>query len=445
MKNQLAPTTFSLWIDPLNPVDFQRGVVTVETPDAFFANWVQRHYAAAILSALQALDATVSQVVFIPRNNPAPEAAAPVGEASSAKIAVQQNAGVKRGWKGNNLNHLYTFENFIIGESNRLAHAAALSVAQSPGTAYNPLFIYGQVGVGKTHLMQAIGNFIKTQGDVKIAYLSSEQFLNEFIESIQNKNTASFRNRFRELDLLLIDDIQFIGGKEETQREFFHTFNTLYDYHKQVILSSDRPPKELKNLEKRLVSRFEWGLVVDIQPPDLETRIAIINHKARLKNFPLDSAISLYIAEKIKGNTRMLEGALNKLIACAGLYEKKEIDRGFVVGILKDFSDAYPEKRPVTIPAIQEWVAGYFNMKISDLKSDRRLQTLILPRQLAMFFSRKLTGASLPQIGESFGGKNHATVIHACQRIEDKLQKDSTFKDDFERMLTKIKQELNVG
>lgn len=440
VKIRINPTTYNLWIEPLIPASLEEGLFTVETPDAFFAGWVQNHYGETILSAVRSLDSTITKVVFSPKKHS--DDLAGGFESFGSQKPASLPYSPKNGF-GVNLNPLYTFENFIIGDSNRLAHAAALSVAQSPGTAYNPLFIYGQVGVGKTHLMQAIGNFIKSQVNCKVAYLSSEQFLNEFIESLQKKSTAQFRNKFRELDLLLIDDIQFIGGKEETQREFFHTFNALYDYHKQVVLSSDRPPKELKNLEKRLVSRFEWGLVVDIQPPDLETRVAILNNKALLKNFPLSSEISFYLAEKIEGNVRLLEGALNKLIACAGLYNKKTIDVKFIEEILQDFIRKQHEKQSITFDMIQEWVSNYFNVKVSDLKSARRQQSFVFPRQIAIYLSRIFIGASLPQIGEFFGGKNHTTILYTCRKIEDKIKNNVNFKEEIERIINKFKQDLS--
>ncbi|MCX5642234.1 MAG: chromosomal replication initiator protein DnaA [Candidatus Omnitrophica bacterium] len=448
VKGRIGQADFNLWLEPLKPSALQDDALVVEAPDSFSASWVQNHYGSEISAALQSLNPAVNRVIFI-----AKDSAGKAGQdASHATGSAQQNepqipaaasASTRRTGPGNNLNPLYTFDSFIIGENNRLAHAAALSISQSPGTAYNPLFIYGQVGVGKTHLMQAVGNFAKAQAGLRVVYLSSEQFLNEFIDSLLNKNTAAFRNRFRDLDLLLIDDIQFIGGKEETQREFFHTFNTLHDYHKQVVLSSDRPPKELKNLERRLVSRFEWGLVVDIQPPDLETRIAIIENKARLKNFSLPKEVAFCLAEKIEGNVRSLEGALTKLIACAGLYNKDVVDVVFTESILKDLFQNENNKPKIDITAIQEWVSRYYNIKISELKGDRRQQSLVLPRQIAIYLTRKLTGASLPQIGEGFGGKNHTTILYTCRKVEDKMSKDVIFKEEVERVLLKFKNDLN--
>ncbi len=453
VKDRMDHSNYNLWMEPLKPSALQDDVLVVEAPDSFSANWVQNHYGAEITAALQSLGSAVSRVVFVAKDASAGTLTKEgAGDKARDKTTEQDEhkksvaappAPPRKPRSGNSLNPLYSFDNFIIGENNRLAHAAALSVSQSPGTAYNPLFIYGQVGVGKTHLMQAVGNFAKTRDDFRVVYLSSEQFLNEFIDSLLSKNTSTFRNRFRDLDLLLIDDIQFIGGKEETQREFFHTFNTLHDYHKQVVLSSDRPPKELKNLERRLVSRFEWGLVVDIQPPDLETRMAIIENKARMKNFSLPKEVAFCLAEKIEGNVRSLEGALTKLIACAGLYNKNEVDVAFTENILKDLLQTENNKPKIDIASVQEWVGRYYNIKISELKGDRRQQSLVLPRQIAIYLSRKLTGTSLPQIGEAFGGKNHTTILYTCRKVEDKMKNDVNFKEEVERVLLRFKNDLN--
>ena len=447
VKARVEQTAFGLWLEPLRPATVSNGTLVVAAADSFSANWVQSHYGETILDAVRSLDPAIDRVVFVAKEAGEKTGRGETRGAVSARPGEPKKTAApssgRRQAPGNKLNPLYSFDNFIIGENNRLAHAAALSISQSPGTAYNPLFIYGPVGVGKTHLMQAVGNFAKTQADFRVIYLSSEQFLNEFVDSLQNKNAAGFRNKFRDLDLLLIDDIQFIGGKEETQREFFHTFNTLHDYHKQVVLSSDRPPKELKNLERRLVSRFEWGLVVDIQPPDLETRVAIINNKARLKGFPLPKEVAFCLAEKVEGNVRSLEGALTKLIACAGLYNKNEVDVRFAEDILKDFLQTEYDKPKIDIPAIQEWISRYYNVRISDLKGDRRQQSLVLPRQVAIYLARKLTGASLPQIGEWFGGKNHTTILYTCRKVEEKMGSDVNFKEEVERVFLKFKRDLS--
>ncbi|HNS48739.1 MAG TPA: chromosomal replication initiator protein DnaA [bacterium] len=437
VKNKVLPSAFSLWIEPLKPVPGRESELVVEAPDGFFADWVQKHYGEVLLAACQVINPDLKQVLVRARTETGPAEPGRPAEVAPAAAPVRRPPG------NGNINPLYTFDNFVIGDSNRLAHAAALSVAQSPGTAYNPLFIYGPVGVGKTHLMQAIGNHARHQAGLQVAFLSSEKFLNEFIESLQNKSTAAFRNRFREVDLLLIDDVQFLGGKEETQREFFHTFNTLYDFHKQVIVSSDRPPGEMKDIEKRLVSRFEWGLVVDIQPPDLETRVAIIKNKARLKNLDLPQEVAFCIAEKVEGNVRLLEGALNKLLACASLYEKSVVDLEFSQSILNTLFEASAVRPRMEVGRVQEFIGRHYNLKVSDLKSGRRQQSLVMPRQLAIYLARKLTGASLPQLGEAFGGKNHTTILYTCRKVEDKLGKDPDFKEEVARLEKKLKQETN--
>ncbi|HOJ39261.1 MAG TPA: chromosomal replication initiator protein DnaA [bacterium] len=320
-----------------------------------------------------------------------------------------------------NLNPDYTFENFVVGPSNRLAHAAALAVAQTPGTAYNPLFIYGGVGLGKTHLMQAIGHFTEQQRSIHSVYLPCEVFVNAFIQAIQNKSTVQFRNKFRSLDILLIDDIHFIAGKEGTQEEFFHTFNALYDARKQIILSSDRPPKEIAQLEKRLVSRFEWGLVVDIQPPDFETRVAILKKKCQLRSLNLSDEIVFYLAEQIRENIRMLEGALNRIFALSSLLNRQvnlALTQEVVAGIYQK------EKKAITLPLIMEKVSDFFHISPHDLTSRKRRRDILIPRQIAMYLAREMTEYSLVAIAEELGGKDHTTVIHAYRKIKSKIGAD---------------------
>ena len=321
------------------------------------------------------------------------------------------------------LNPRYTFDSFVVGPNNNFSHAAALAVAQSPAKAYNPLFIYGGVGLGKTHLMQAIGHSSSTSGKgSKVSYITCEQFTNDFIQAIQNSSMVKFRKKYRQVDVLLIDDIQFLAGKERMQDEFFHTFNTLFDAHKQIVLSSDRPAAEIANLETRLVSRFEWGLVTELQPPALETRIAILKKKAALIDVKLSDQVIEFIAEKIRTNIRRLEGALIRVASYASL-TGKEVNRDALESLLRDA--LHEEARhTITIESIQKKVAEHFDIRFADMTSRRRPQNVAFPRQVAMYLSRTLTSRSLADIGESFGGRDHGTVMHACKLIEKRTTKD---------------------
>jgi len=328
----------------------------------------------------------------------------------------------------------------VIGPSNRFAHAAALAVSESPARAYNPLFIYGGVGLGKTHLMQAVGHrfhgrFPQGRG----LYLSSERFTNQLISAIQNRSMASFRERFRSADVLLVDDIHFIGGKESTQEVFFHTFNALYDAHKQIVVSSDRPPKELRGVEERLVSRFEWGLVTDVQPPDLETRVAILRKKAEAQGQRVPDEVTLFIAERISSNIRELEGALNRVIAYAVL-TSREATLGLAQDVLKGMVAETAQR--VTLERIQRVVANHFNLSIADIRGKRRTREISLPRQIAMALARELTEASLPAIGEAFGGRDHATVLYACQKISKVKGGNSQVKTLLDKLVEELKQGL---
>ncbi len=326
------------------------------------------------------------------------------------------------------LNPKYTFDSFVIGNSNRFAHAASLAVAESPAKAYNPLFIYGGVGLGKTHLMHAIGHYIlHNNPKSQVVYVSSEKFTNELINSIKDDKNVEFRNKYRNIDILLVDDIQFIAGKERTQEEFFHTFNALYEANKQIIISSDRPPKEIPTLEDRLRSRFEWGLIADIQAPDFETRMAILKKKADVEKLNIPNEVMVYIATKIKSNIRELEGALIRIVAFSSL-TNKEISVDLASEALKDIISS-KQTRQVTIDIIQEVVANYYNLKIEELKSARRTRNIAFPRQIAMYLSRKLTDMSLPKIGEEFGGRDHTTVIHAYEKISNNLKKDESLQN----------------
>lgn len=338
----------------------------------------------------------------------------------------------------NFLNPKYTFETFVIGNGNRLAHAASLAVAESPAKAYNPLFIYGGVGLGKTHLMHAIGHYILNKyKTLKVLYVSSEKFTNELINSIRDDKNTEFRNRYRNIDVLLVDDIQFIAKKERTQEEFFHTFNALHEANKQIIISSDRPPKDIPTLEDRLRSRFEWGLISDIQPPDFETRIAILRKKAELENIEIPCDVMAFIADKINTNIRELEGALIRIMAYSSL-TNTDVNVEIAEEVLKDIiSDNRP--RQITLSLIQETVSSYYNLKVDEFKSKKRTRAISFPRQVAMYLCRKLTDASLPKIGEEFGGRDHTTVIHAYDRISSEIKTDPSLQKTIDELISIIK------
>jgi len=331
----------------------------------------------------------------------------------------------------------YTFDSFVIGNSNRFAHAACLAVAQSPAKVYNPLFVYGVVGIGKTHLMQAIGNYIiQHDHKAKVLYISSEKFTNELINSIKDGRTDAFRDKYRNVDVLLIDDIQFLAGKERTQEEFFHTFNALHESRKQIVITSDRPPKDLTTLEERLISRFEWGLTADIGPPELETREAILRKKAQEENLSVPDEVINFIADKISSNIRQLEGALTKLVAYSTI-NKKELSVPSAQNILKDIIPL--ENKKVSIDQIQKAVADYYTIKVNFLLSKKRTKDVVLARQVAIYLSRELTDLSLASIGEAFGRRDHTTIIHSCVKIKNKIKKDKGFKNIIDNLILEIK------
>jgi chromosomal replication initiator protein len=429
LKDRLGETTFATWILPLIPNPDNKQDILLEAPDIFFKDWVEQHYKQLIQEAIKA--ASPDQEVKV--------------RLEAAKLALKDSPAVSLSIKppeqqgAVNLNPRYTFENFVVGPSNRHAHAYSLAVAESPAKAYNPLFIYGGVGLGKTHLIQAICHQTKNRikDNLKICYISSERFTNELIDAIQHHSTSAFRQRYRNVDVLVIDDIHFIAGKESTQEEFFHTFNTLYDAHKQIVISSDRPPKEISNLQERLVSRFGWGLTTDIQPPDLETRVAILKKKIEREPVAMPDEVIFFIAQLIKTNIRELEGALIRTIAYS-LLEEKPITLDLAKEVLKDLLKE-PQKL-ITVDFIQRCVAEEFGIALHELKTRRRNKQIVLPRQIAMYLSRELTELSLPEIGNSFGGKDHTTVLHSYKKIKEDLKVNEGLKEKVERVVQIIKQ-----
>jgi len=410
----------SRWITPLSVAAVTDAEVTLEAPNPFFRDWVTSHYLETMRMCIGGREVrivTPSSLTTIAATIPG--ALAPLRERPGPPAAPA--AAARQEWD-HALNERFTFDRFVVGASNRFAHAASLAVADSPAKAYNPLFIYGGVGLGKTHLMQAIGQAtLQHAPSRRVVYISSERFTNELIAAIQTKTTTKFRDRYRSVDILLVDDIHFIAEKEATQEEFFHTFNALYDAHKQIVISSDRSPKEIAGLEERLVSRFEWGLVTDIQSPDLETRTAILRKKAEESGLNVPDPVTDFIAQQITSNIRELEGALIRVIAYCNLFNKLP-SAAVAREVLKDMVKEVRAR--VTLEEIQRRVAAYFQIELTEIRGARRQRSILYPRQVAMFLCRRLTEASLPEIGQAFGGRDHTTVLHAVGKIEQEIAQD---------------------
>ena len=415
--------SFYTWFKPTAFVAEDLKAVTVRVPTTLFKDWLTKHYSGVINEAMNELKKANLGVNFVAEG---PADTVPIALSPDEAATLESPpppATIAPGPAG--LNPRYTFDTFIVGSSNQFAHAACRAVAEAPSRSYNPLFIYGGVGLGKTHLMHAVGQYVLHHDpNLKLTYISSERFMNEMINAVRYDRVIDFRERYRTVDVLLVDDIQFLAGKEGTQTEFFHTFNALYDSQKQIVLSSDCPPHEIPALEKRLQSRFEWGLIADIQAPDLETKVAILKKKAEAEAVPLPDNVAIYIAGKIKSNIRELEGSLIRLIAYASL-TGQEISLRLAQDVLKNILDH--EDKAVTIEIIQKFVADYYNLKMIDLKSRNNSKSVAKPRQIAMYLCKSLTHASLPEIGRSFGGKHHSTVIHSIRKVEELRQKDGNF------------------
>ncbi|AGK99630.1 chromosomal replication initiator protein DnaA [Desulfoscipio gibsoniae] len=428
IKNKLTPQSYSTWINTMQPIAIKNNIFYIGVPDQFSKDWLNNNYALLFSEIISDItnDKTTVQFILEDEMHQSNTNSGLTEELSDLKYSI--------------LNPRYNFENYVVGNNNRFAHAACLAVAESPAKGYNPLFIYGGVGLGKTHLMHAIGHYARqhNSNDYIVAYVTSEKFTNDLISAIREEKTVEFKNKYRSIDILLIDDIQFLAGKEATQEEFFHTFNTLYEANKQIIISSDRPPKEIPTLEDRLRSRFEWGLITDIQPPDYETRIAILQKKAKLENLTVSDEVITFIADRIHSNIRELEGALIRVTAYNSL-NNEIIDKDKAAEILKDM---LPDKKPVeiTIELIQQKVAGHFNIKLDDLKSKKRTRAIAYPRQIAMYLCRELTTESLPQIGNKFGGKDHTTVLHAHDKIAAEVANDTTLSQSIKNLIDNIKQ-----
>lgn len=429
LKKTLGEISFETWILPLKFKEIKGLSLTIEVPDVFFKTWIENNYLDKIKDALKNITKQEYNINF--EVNPG----LLTKDTSRVLKTIQRNFGEESDLI--KLNSRFTFENFVVGGSNRMAYAASIAVANSPAKAYNPLFIYGGVGLGKTHLMQAIAHYIISKNSqVRVKYISSEKFTNELILSIQNRITEKFRQKYRNIDVLLIDDIHFIAGKDASQEEFFHTFNTLYDYHKQIVISSDRPPREIPKLEERLISRFSWGLIVDIQPPDFETRIAILRKKIEKENIKIDEEVINFVASNITTNIRELEGALIRIIAYS-LIENKPISLELAKEILKDMVKEINKR--ISPQIILEKVKDYFNLSIEDLKKDKRNKNLVLPRQIAMYLIRELTELSLPEIGAFFNSKHHTTILYAYKKIKEDIKKNEKLKISINKILQEIK------
>ncbi|SHJ84804.1 chromosomal replication initiator protein [Hathewaya proteolytica DSM 3090] len=437
IKGELSEVSFNTWIKSIDPISLKDTTLTLSVPNTFTKDILEAKYITLINNAIQMISSKQYTINLVIGGNYIDEPVE-IKNDRDKSVRNEKNSSFKDTYSST-LNPKYTFNSFVIGNSNRFAHAASLAVAESPAKAYNPLFIYGGVGLGKTHLMHAIGHYIlQNDSRSRVVYVTSEKFTNELINSIKDDKNEEFRSKYRNVDVLLIDDVQFIAGKERTQEEFFHTFNALHEANKQIILSSDRPPKEIPTLEDRLRSRFEWGLITDIQAPDFETRIAILRKKADVENLDIDNEVLVYIANKIKSNIRELEGALIRVVAYSSL-TNKNISVDLAAEALKDIISNKQSKQ-ITIDCIQDIVSSYYNLKIEDLKSSRRTRNIAFPRQIAMYLSRKLTDMSLPKIGEEFGGRDHTTVIHAYDKISEGIKKDETLDSVILELTKKIKQ-----
>ena len=439
IRDRVGLQIFNTWFARIKFINFKNNELNLSVPDKFCKEWLEKNHYQFIRDIFReqlGLDGNININFSIDATK---SIDLNIKKTAKGKQERADKDIFQKHYQETGLNIRYTFDDFVVGDSNRLAQAACLAVAQSPGKSYNPLFIYGGVGLGKTHLLHAIGNYIINKNSLHamdIAFISSEKFTNELINAIKDDATVAFREKYRNYDILLIDDIQFLVGKERTQEEFFHTFNTLYNAGKQIVITSDKPPKDIANLESRLVSRFEWGLIADVQRPEFETRIAILQKKAEFYQLEFSDDIINYIAAK-PSNIRQLESTLIKLKAHIDLTRQKEIGFTQAQQILKDIIPI--ERKEISIPLIQKQTAEFFNLKPGLLLSKKRTKNIVTARHIAMYLSRELTDHSLPEIGNSFGGKDHSTVIHSCNKIREQLLKDTKLKLDMDRIINKIK------
>ena len=435
LEKSLSKPIYETILSSTRPITIEEGVFLVAVPNAFSQDWLyEKKCDESILSSLKSAgNAHIRSIKFIVL----PMSSSEEEEKEKKEVRTMPSSSSPVGAPF--LNPRYTFDNFVIGHGNRFAHAAALAVSESPGKAYNPLFLYGGVGLGKTHLMQAIAHHVlKVNPRAKVVYVTSEKFTNEVIDSIQHNTMGPFRNKYRGVDVLMIDDIQFIAGKERTMEEFFHTFNALYESSKQIIISNDRPPKEVVDIDERLRNRFEWGLTADIQSPDFETRIAILKKKAELEEISVPDEVFSLIATRVTANIRELEGALVRLIAHSSI-ENREITKDVAEELLKDFLAPAKGKPPITIELIKKVSSEYYSLRIDEMSSKIRTKEIATARQIAMYLCRELTNASLPKVGEAFGGRDHTTVMHACDKIKTLIKEEEDVADAIATITKKIK------
>jgi len=432
IEGRVPKQVFDTWFLPVRLQGIEESSVRLEVPNKFFADWLGQHYYELLSEALSTASGGVGEVdiTFVPGGKALGD-----GTSIAPPTVAGRGAPSTRQRRTPQLNPKYSFKSFVVGASNQFAHAASMAVADAPARAYNPLFIYGGVGLGKTHLLNAIGNHVAERFDLRIAYVTTEQFTNEVINSIRYDKMIELRKRYRNIDMLLVDDVQFLAGKERTQEEFFHTFNTLYEARKQIVLSSDRFPKEMPDMEERLRSRFEWGLIADLQPPDVETRIAILRKKSEDEGIGLPEDVIQYLAANMKSNIRELEGSLVRLGAYASL-TGQAIAMEMAKNVLRDIIGE--KKKIITMDDIEDAVASRFHVKIAEIRSRRRSKTLVHPRQIAMYLCRELTDSSFPEIGRHFGGKDHTTIIHACKQIAKAKETDTALKATLESLKNEI-------
>lgn len=431
IQGKVPKQVYDTWFTPVHLDRIENSTAHIGVPNKFFGEWLDTHYGSLLAEAMAtARGEELKGITFIVREKRTEQQSEP-----QPVMNVPRGVTQGKSRRGIQLNPKYTFRNFVVGAGNQFAHAACMAVAEQPGQTYNPLFIYGGVGLGKTHLLNAIGNHVAEKTDLRIAYLTTEQFTNEVINSIRYDKMMDLRKRYRHIDMLMIDDIQFLVGKERTQEEFFHTFNALYEGHKQIVLSSDRFPKDMPDIEERLRSRFEWGLIADLQPPDVETRIAILRKKSEDEGVKLPEDVIQFLSTTMKSNIRELEGSLVRLGAYASL-TGQVITLDLAKNVLRDLIG--DKKKIVAMDDIQEAVCAQFHVKMTELKSRRRSKTLVHPRQIAMYLCRELTDASYPEIGRQFGGKDHTTIIHACRQVAKAKETDTVLQATLETLKEQI-------